>query len=632
MGVSRSKNNKDAGSIYDIWRNNALYSNFSVAIMNLDGKSDVKNRSFGTIVKEFNKVSDLNIYLKNSSFEYTLLIYADCEVSPSICDVYSEILLHREDIDILYSDEDIRCVKDDSRTFPFFKPDFSPDTLMSFPYIGKVFLFRTKLIEEVGFFDESLGYETYYDFLLKCFEKGKKFYHTPRVLFSQVRESGDYEYFDANDNIRICQENSLVRRGIFATMALEKRGGSFVVDYAWDDKPLVSIVIPSKDNFDVMKRCVDSILKLTAYKNYEIILVDNGSSDDNREMYSKYTADNSIKYVYGKKDFNFSYMCNVGASHAKGEYLLFLNDDIEIIDVMWLSKLLGQAELPHSGAIGCKLLFGDKERIQHCGVINNLGPTHAFWGFSDYTYYCFGRNRYNYNYLAVTGACLMVSRAKFDEVDGFNNDLSICYNDVDLCFKLYEHGYYNTVRNDVTLLHYESVSRGSDYKDEETEKRLNVERKLLWSLHPDFVKKDPFYNINLTQEKVDFDLRESGTGSVNEIDLTNVKKTDSFMNIDSVEVGDEIKIRGWIISKTDLRTLGCKLSVVLRSDENVIEADAVRQIRTDVQESMGLKVSDIGFNCVLPKEYLQPCSNYTIGVIVRNPEGQAEVTWTKEKI
>ena len=103
MGVSRSKNNKDAGSIYDIWRNNALYSNFSVAIMNLDGKSDVKNRSFGTIVKEFNKVSDLNIYLKNSSFEYTLLIYADCEVSPSICDVYSEILLHREDSDILYS-------------------------------------------------------------------------------------------------------------------------------------------------------------------------------------------------------------------------------------------------------------------------------------------------------------------------------------------------------------------------------------------------------------------------------------------------------------------------------------------------------------------------------------------------
>ena len=161
---------------------------------------------------------------------------------------------------------------------------------------------------------------------------------------------------------------------------------------------------------------------------------------------------------------------------------------------------------------------------------------------------------------------------------------------------------------------------------------MNVERKLLWSLHPDFVKKDPFYNVNLTQEKVDFDLRESGTGSVNEIDLTDVKKTDSFMNIDSVEVGDEIKIRGWIISKTDLRTLGCKLSVVLRSDENVIEADAVRQIRTDVQESMGLKVSDIGFNCILPREYLQPCSNYTIGVIVRNPEGQAEVTWTKEKI
>lgn len=637
IGSSRKKNNNNEYSDYDIWRNTFPYNNYSIAILNVnevarelldESLSDFYNADIG----EFFTVEGINDFVKQSDSEYTLFMTSDCVFDRSIFNVYTNIIEDNHNVDIIYSDEDIYSIKEGVRKFPFFKPCFSPDTLMSFPYIGKVFLFRTSLLDEVGEFDESLGEESYYDFLLRCFEADKNFYHCSQVLFSQVRQD-DYEYFEANDNIRICQENSLIRRNIFATLAMEPKGSSYTIDYKWDSKPLVSIIIPSKDNYAVITRCINSIIKFTFYKNYEIVVVDNGSTSDNKERYEEYANSNGIKYIYDEKKFNYSYMCNVGVRNSDGEYLLFLNDDTEITDTMWLTKMLGQAMLPYSGAIGAKLLFGDKTTIQHCGVINNVGPTHAFWGFSDGAYYYFGRNRYTYNYLGVTAACMCIKRSKFEEVSGFNEDLTICYNDVDLCYKLVEKGYYNTVRNDVILIHYESVSRGSDYQDEETERRLLKERDLLESMHPNFVKYDPFYNANLTSQKVDFDLHELISKRYASVDTSIISEVNSFSSIDSILVERYVKIRGWIVNKMDLKENNCSLSIILKSEKDTLKIRANRQVRADVQKNCSLNVSDIGFLCVFPKEFLKAGERYVIGINVTNQSSShSEITWSDKYI
>ncbi len=636
--LSRKQNNNNVFSDYEIWCNSYPNNTFSIAILNLDGNShELPDKSLDGIknanVVELSSVERFNEYIKRSASKYILLVSSDCIIDRSIINVYSSILSDNPDVDIIYSDEDMYYKTEGVKKNPFFKPCFSPDTLMSFPYIGKVFLFRTELVSEVGAFDVSLGKEAYYDFILRCFEANKHFYHCSQVLFSQIKETDDDEYVDFNDNIRICQENSIIRRKMFATLAMDQRGGNYIVDYKWDDKPLVSIIIPSKDNYSVIKRCIDSVLKLTFYNNYEIVVVDNGSSNVNKKKYEEYSKRNDIKYVYDEKDFNFSYMCNVGAENSRGEYLLFLNDDTEIIDTMWLTKMLGQAMLPYSGAVGAKLLYGDRSTIQHCGVINNLGPTHAFWGFPDSECYYFGRNRYSYNYLAVTAACLCVSRKKFEEISGFNEELSICYNDVDLCYKLVEKGYYNTVRNDVILIHFESISRGSDHQNEETELRLLKERELLQTLHPQFVHYDPFYSSNLTGEKVDFDLGELISLNYTVVDSSKINEVNSFSSIDSLFVERYVKTIGWIISKLDLREENCTISLVLRSDNEIISIPANRQIRKDVKENCNLRVADVGFACVFPREFIEAETKYTVGIMVTNASGTySEVTWSDKTV
>ena len=633
----RTTNNNNEYSDYDIWRITFSFINYSIAVLKVDdNNSELFTESLSRFhdyeIGEFSSIEELSDFVQGSDSEYTLFMTSDCIIDSNIFDVYSTILDENPDIDIIYSDEDIYSIEEGRRRSPFFKPCFSPDTLMSFPYIGKVFLFRTSLIDEVGRFDSSLGEETYYDFLLRCFDLGKNFRHSSKVLFSQIRED-DYEYYEVNDNIRICQENSLIRRNIFATLVMDPKGHNYTIDYKWDDKPLVSIIIPSKDNYDVLKRCIDSIIKLTFYKNYEIVVVDNGSSSDNKAKYSEYATTHGVKYIYDEKKFNFSYMCNVGVKNSSGEYLLFLNDDTKITDTMWLTKMLGQAMLPYSGAIGAKLLFGDRTTIQHCGVINNVGPTHAFWGFNDAAYYYFGRNIYVYNYLGVTAACLCVKRSKFEEVSGFNEELTICYNDVDLCYKLVEKGYYNTVRNDVVLIHYESVSRGSDYQDEATKSRLLKERSLLESMHPNFVKYDPFYNVNLTSQKVDFDLHELVTNRYLPVDIQGFTEVKSAFNIDSILVERLIKIRGWIVNDMDLKTANCSVSIILKSDNAAMKVDAVRQIRLDVQKSLSLNVSDVGFMCIFPKGFLNANEKYVIGINVTDSSGaHKEVVWTENYI
>ncbi len=641
----RSANNTSTANEYTIWNNNFSYKSYfknEITIIYLkitnssnhqlaeDAIRSVLNANIPYCCKSIN---ELNHAIETINSKYILLVPDDCILSSNALNTLSEIISYNPYVDVVYSDEDIYNSYTQTYENPFFKPDFSPDTLLSFPYTGKVFLFRKNLCDEIGLFDKDLGTESYYDFLLRCSEKKKNIFHCHDILFSQIKNDSNYELIEANENYRLCIEKSLLRQKRFAYLE-QKHLGLYTITYKYKDNPLASIIIPSKDNYDVISRCIKSIRKNTSYKNYEVIVIDNGSSNSQKEMYQSLSNKYNFKYIYEKKDFNFSYMCNQGARHASGDYFVFLNDDTEIIDKTWLSKLVGQARLPHSGAVGAKLLFGDKSTIQHCGIINNIGPTHAFWGFSDFGSYYYGRNLLTYNYIGVTAACLCINAKKFDEIGGFNEDLTVCYNDVDFCYKLIEHGYYNTVRNDISLIHYESISRGNDNEDEAKKARFLRERELLNQLHPQYVNHDPFYNPNLTSQKVDFDLLEPTVQKCKDVTLSRVKVKRDPIAIDSIETtNDYITIKGWCINSLDIIEENCSVDILLEHNATFKKISTCREIREDVKQAHSLKVSDVGFICRLDPSALTPGVNYSLGIIVSSPNKKFQViNWSNKTI
>lgn len=520
------------------------------------------------------------------------IAFLDCDDLLSRNALYEVVKKLNEDpeTDFIYSDEDKIDSEGVRRHEPFYKPDWSPDTLMSLMYTCHLGVYRTSLARDLG--GLRVGYEGAqdYDFALRFTERTDRIAHISEILY-HWREREESTALSAKaktyvgGNAYKAKQDALTRRGLKGDIVPVKKEAQLRVRYISGKKPLVSIIIPSKDNYKVLSRCIRSIKDRTEYENYEIVVVDNGSTSDikekvirllavdadtsgnaNAERTSPDGAGSEIyegeraRYIYSPSEFNFSKMCNMGAAAAKGDMLLFLNDDTRVINGDWLGLLTGHAELSHVGAVGAKLLYPRGKKIQHTGVINILsGPVHAFGGFSDKLSYYFGRNRLDYNWLAVTGACLMVSREKYDEVGGWNEDMAVAYNDVDLCFRLYEAGYYNVVRTDAVLIHYESVSRGIDFDNPDKFRRLMRDQDLLYKLHPDLGRTDPFYNRNLRSRAADFsaktepdpdfksDVIEIGPGD----DPGSLVQPDSDIDglIESVIVESQIRITGWAVPR-----------------------------------------------------------------------------------
>lgn len=466
--------------------------------------------------------------------------------------------------DFVYCDED-RMDSEGELYDPYFKPGWSPDTLMSFLYVGNAGVFRTALLKEVGGLRREYGAAAYYDLVLRVTERAKSIRHIPMILYHML----SYER-DAKAEVRV-KEDALVRRGLRGTVEWNEEYREAEVRYLAQEDPLVSIIIPSKDHSDMLKECLRSIREHTRSARYELILVDNGSCSEEKERIEEYASEYHAKYLYRRMPFNFSAMCNLGAERASGEYLLFLNDDTIVRKDNWLEIMLGQAQLSHAGAVGAKLLYpednivqnsseqsaqdpasGRKEErlIQHAGIINLLiGPVHALMGKTDQKDWYYHRNRVTYDFCAVTGACMMVSRKKYKKAGGMDERLSIAYNDVALCFRFLEMGYYNCVRNDVELLHLESVSRGLDSQTEKKRERLAEERRLLNQTFPAMAGKDPFYNRNLTQKGNDYcpvlSLAERPYGRLNRpLPSGNERIPYAIDSIQSID--DTWEITGWI--------------------------------------------------------------------------------------
>ncbi|QTL04946.1 glycosyltransferase [Aquabacter sp. L1I39] len=443
--------------------------------------------------------------------DYVVFLDHDDELTED-CLYELALCIDREGADFIYSDED-KISTDGRLVDPFFKPDWSPDMLMSLMYTCHVSCVRRTLAVEVGGLRAEFDGSQDWDFVLRVTERTSRIAHVPKVLYHWRMIPGSAAHtFDAKPQaldaaVRLRLE-ALKRRGLEGECeAVEGLPAYQRMRYHVAGNPKVSIIIPSKNNGDTLRNCVTSIQERSTYRNVELVIVDNGSSLPDTLSYLEGLANGGSQVIRHDKPFNFSELCNVGARAATGDFLLFLNDDTEVLSADWLERMLGYAHLRHVGAVGAKLLYPQSLRVQHAGVICIAdGPSHAFLGAqeSDPCYYA--RNMLESNWLAVTGACLLVERSKFDQVSGFDESFPVAYNDVDLCYRLVEAGYFNVVCPAAQLLHYESMSRGLDHQSSEKMARLRADKRRLDARHPRFFMNDPFFSPNLHPNDVMFSI------------------------------------------------------------------------------------------------------------------------------
>lgn len=405
-------------------------------------------------------------------------------------------------IDFIYTDED-KIDFDGRRCEPHFKSDYAPDTFFSSNYFCHFTVLRKSIVDEIGGY--RVGYEGAqdYDLFLRFVEVGKNIKHIPKVLYHWRKVAGSTSADISNKGYAVergrqAVEDALKRRNLDATVSIHPQVPYYIVNYNVRDNPKVSIIIPTRNYADVTRVCLESIYEKTTYKNFEIVLVNNNSDEQDtldlfEEFKNKY---DNFKVVDANYEFNYSKINNDGAKHCEGDYIVLLNNDTEIITPNWLEIMVGYASQDHIGAVGAKLYYPD-DTVQHAGVALGVGgiAQHLFVGLDRKDFGPYGRLAVPFNYTAVTAACLMVSRKKFEEVKGLEEELSVTFNDVDFNIRLFKAGYYNINLMNVELYHHESKSRGLDTEGEKY-KRFLMEIDFMKSRWGDFLDNDPMYNPN----------------------------------------------------------------------------------------------------------------------------------------
>lgn len=412
--------------------------------------------------------------------------------------------------DLIYTDED-NCVGN-KRYRPFFKPDKSLQMLLNFPYLGRCFAVKRKLLEKLCGSGETvrLWGNDWYDLSLQAFRFAEHICHIPKVLFSNLTSVEDRDSFvrSMREENADCLVHYLESENQKGTVRKSDVPGFFHVKYELKEEPLVSIIIPNKDHTEDLKLCLNS-LKKGGYANYEVIIAENNSEDpETFAYYDKVSSeDERIRVVVWKGIFNYSAINNFAAERAKGELLLFLNNDTEFMEGGALRELAASALKPGAGASGAMLYYGDKT-IQHGGVIIGMGgfAAHALWSLTDRDekYYPFSLCEREVS--GVTGACLMVRRSVYEEVGGMSEDFVVALNDVDLCLKIRAAGYEILFNPYAKLYHYESKSRGYEDTMEKQARFQGEIKRLQTKWKREIEEKDPYYNPNLTLHRADYSM------------------------------------------------------------------------------------------------------------------------------
>jgi GT2 family glycosyltransferase len=455
-----------------------------------------------------------NAAISHASGEYVGFLDHDDTLAPfALYEVVSAINRDRT-IDVIYSDEDNITGTEGRREGPHFKPDWSPDTLRSFNYIGHFLVIQKALLDDIGGLREGYAGSQDYDLLLRASERSKKIEHIAKVLYhwrmhSESVSGNPFSKTYAYESAKRALSDHLLRQGIPGRIEDGLLLGSYQVQYRREKSPLVSIIIPNCDHVDELKICVSSILERSSYKTYEIVVIENNSVQrPTFEYYELLRKHGNVHILTWTGQFNFAAVNNYGVEHAAGEVLLFLNNDTEVIADDWIDRMLEHAMREGVGAVGAKLYYPNGT-IQHAGIIIGMGGTagHAHLHCPPESFGYFGRPNVIHNVSAVTGACMMIRRSVFQEVGGFDERFALAFNDVDLCLKIRAKGYLIVWTPFAELYHDESRSRGYEITPARRA-RFNDEIELFREKWKSTLESgDPYYSPNMSLER-DFVLKQ----------------------------------------------------------------------------------------------------------------------------
>jgi len=451
------------------------------------------------------EVETLRQTLTECEAEWVLLASAPLQLAPSALAEIERAIQAYPQADLVYSDGDW-LDRRGQRARPWFKPAFAIDSLRAQNYIAPFFAVRKSLGDSLGWFDSAAGSAWAEDLIWRVVEQARQVVHIPKVLYHQTEE----RIVSAEDEQRALEAH-LQRAGWPAQAEPGPAPHTFHLRYLLRGQPLVSIIIPNHELPGELRRCVGSILEKSTYPNFEILILENNSRQtETLQLYQQLqTRDSRVRVLeYHHAPFNYSEINNFGARQARGEALLFLNNDTEVITPDWLERLLEYAQRPDVGAVGAKLYY-PQDLIQHAGVIlGMLGAAgHHFVNFPrNYPGY-YNNAQLIQNFSAVTAACLMVHRKSFDKVGGFDLAFRLAYNDIDLCMKIREQGRLIVWTPYAELYHHESLTRGYD-SNSEMLARLQQEANLFRSRWEVALQTgDPYYNPNLALDRGYYSLR-----------------------------------------------------------------------------------------------------------------------------
>ncbi len=451
--------------------------------------------------------------------DYIGLFDHDDVLHPSVLYEYVKVI-NEQDADYIYCDETtFKGDSIDNMITLHFKPDFAPDNLRANNYICHFSVFSRALLEGTELFRSGFDGSQDHDMILRLTANAKKVVHVPKLMYYWRSHKASVASDISAKPYAIAAAKGAVAAHLqscgfknFEIKSTRAFDTIFEIKYEIEREDKISILIPNKDHVDDLRRCIDSIKERSTYENYEIIVIENNSTEKGTfDYYKTLEGQDKITIVTYEGEFNYARINNFGAGVATGKYLLLLNNDTQVISMNWLEAMLMYAQRPDVGAVGAKLYYGDRT-IQHAGVVVGLGAhgtaghTHYKINYDNLGY--MGKLCYAQNVSAVTGACLMVKKSIYDAVGGLDEEFKVALNDVDFCLRIMEKGYLNVFTPFAELYHFESASRGIDVVDDAKAKRYEEESALFRKKWKTLLEKgDPYYNPNFSLDHSDYSLR-----------------------------------------------------------------------------------------------------------------------------